>query len=431
MGDSTSSKIRILRIVTRMNIGGPALHVGLLSMRLDRTRFSTWVVVGSSDEAEGDLSALLDPSAGVEAIRLPQLRRAIRPWADAACLIRLVHICARVRPHIIHTHMAKAGTLGRLAGMLYNAVYGWRGDRARLVHTFHGHVLEGYFSPRASRLFTAIERWLGARTDCLIAVSPTIRQAILAKGIGPPERVRVVRLGLELAGLDQLEFPNGRRPLCCGLIGRLVPIKNPTMFVEAMARAAGRLPERSLAGLIVGDGPLRPDVEAAVEARGLGGHIRLTGWRRDLPECYGELDALCLTSWNEGTPVSVIEAMAAGRAVVATDVGGVRDLLQDPADPRPAVRPGEFVVARRGLLVGAGDVEGLAGALATLCEEPALRRRLGEAARAYALSAHRAERLLDEIGGLYESLVDPESVPSKKMTNTQAPMARQPFGQPS
>ena len=397
------SPIRILRIVTRLNIGGPSLHVGILSTRLDPARFCTIVVTGAPDAGEGNLRELVDRE-GVTLIELPSLQRALHPWRDVVALTRLIRVTFRERPHIIHTHMAKAGSLGRLAGIIYNTVGPGRrrGQRARLVHTFHGHVLDGYFSPRQSALFATIERFLARSTDHLIAVSRTVCRELQALGIGRPEQWHVVRLGLDLEALAQLPARNGSTPVTVGMVGRLVPIKHPSLFLQALASVPLR--ERGLVrAMIVGDGPLRPSLEAEAEAHGLRPSVTFAGWRRDLPRVYGELDIACLTSWNEGTPVSLIEAMAAGRPVIATDVGGVADLLDDGESPEP-IPEGAFRLARRGLLVRPGDAAGLAAALERLASDPQLRARLGETGREYVLSAHSSERLVREIEGLYEGL---------------------------
>jgi glycosyltransferase involved in cell wall biosynthesis len=215
--------IQIVRIITRLNIGGPGIHAVLLSTRLDPQRFSTCLIVGEPDPTEGDLSGLLRGCA-VRLIRLRSLRRPIRPLADAWTLMALLRILWVERPQIIHTHMAKAGTLGRLAAFLYNSLGPGRARRAAVLHTFHGHVLDGYFSPMLSRAFLAIERWLARRSDQLIAVSRTIRDELLAKGIGGAEQWRVIPLGLDLSRLSTLPLPDGQAPVRVGLVGRLVPI---------------------------------------------------------------------------------------------------------------------------------------------------------------------------------------------------------------
>lgn len=398
----------ILRIVTRLNIGGPAIHAALLTTRLDRRRFATCLVVGEPDVTEGDLSGLINEGSA-RLIRLKSLRRPIRPWADAITWWRLLGIIRRERPCLIHTHMAKAGALGRLAGLWYNTMGSGRHAEARamLIHTFHGHVLEGYFSGWMSRIFLAIERWLARRTDCLIAVSQAIRDDLLAKGIGRADQWRVIPLGLDLSAFTQLQPPRETAAIRVGMVGRLVPVKNPALFLQALHRLARQNGRVGVSGLIVGDGPLRPRIQEEVDRLGLGQMIHLTGWQRDVSSVYAELDVVCLTSWNEGTPVSLIEAMAAGRPVIATEVGGVPSLLGEVCGARDAILAGGFRVTDRGILIRPGDADGLVAGLQQLCRDPQLRRRLGEAGRRHASAAFSEQQLLTALSALYEQLCLP------------------------
>lgn len=401
--------MKILRVVTRLNIGGPSLQVLLLSAELDPQRFTTCLIVGEPASTEGDLSELAR-GAGVRMIRLSSLRRSIQPWADLAALVQVLRIVQEERPEIIHTHTAKAGAIGRLAGILYNRFGHGRppGARAILIHTFHGHVLEGYFPVWMSRFFVTIERWLARRTDCLIAVSRRVRDELLVgKGIGRPDQWRVIPLGLNLSALAGLPLPDGKSAVRIGMVGRLVPIKNPGLFLRALHCVILQegTDQASVSGVIVGDGPLRKTLEDEVRQLGLDRIVRFSGWQRDLSRVYEGLEAACLASWNEGTPVSLIEAMAAGRAVVATDVGGVRDLLEGQSQSSTHIALGGFRVTDRGILVRPGDMEGLAAALATLARDADLRTRLGQAGRAYVMEHFGSERLLKDIGALYEELV--------------------------
>lgn len=385
--------MKILRIVTRMNMGGPALHVSLLSNGLDPSRFSTTLVVGQTDPDEGDrISWVKEGPARL--FVLPSLRRAMHPWRDLKSFAAILRILWKERPDIVHTHTAKAGALGRLAGISYNQWGPGRRKRAVLIHTYHGHVLEGYFSSRVSRLFAAIERCLSRRTDRLIAVSETIRDQLLAMGVGSKPQWRVIPLGLDLSDLAKLQASDGSEPLRCGLVGRLVPIKNPALFLQAMQKIAGG-PVR---GQIIGDGPLRQEMEQAARRMNLGGVVSFAGWREDRTTCYRDLDAVCVTSRNEGTPLTLIEAMAAGRAVVSTDVGGVGDLLGF----RGEIAAGTFEIAERGLMVKEGDAIGLAAALESLARDPSLLRRIAEAGRAYVWERHSHTRLLNDLSDLYE-----------------------------
>src|SRR3989338_1024954 len=397
---------KILRILTRLNVGGPAIHAAILTTRLDARRFTTCLVVGEPDFTEGDLRGLIG-AGSARLIRLKSLRRPIHPWADAITFWRLLGIIRREQPRVIHTHMAKAGALGRLAGLWHNTIGPGRhaGARAMLIHTFHGHVLEGYFPGWLSRIFLAVERWLARRTDCLIAVSQTIRDQLVAKGIGRADQWRIVPLGVDLSALSVLPFPNGSSPVRFGLVGRLVPVKNPSLFLQALSSLLHGQEGGGAAGMIIGDGPLRQALERETHQMRLNDVVSFTGWQRDLCSVYRQLDVACVTSWNEGTPVSLIEAMAAGRAVIATDVGGVRDLLADPSEARTLVSRGSFQVVQRGVLVEAGDAEGLTAAMRKLAQDTVLRRQVGAAGRAYVLRACTAERLLHDMSMLYEQLL--------------------------
>lgn len=403
--------VKIVRMLTRLNIGGPAIHAALLSNRLDPERFSTCLVAGEPDATEGDLSDLVDREQ-VALRRLRSLKRPLHPWADVVTLVHLLRILWKERPQLIHTHMAKAGALGRLAGLLYNGLgpgHG-RGARAVLVHTFHGHVLEGYFPPRISWIFLIVEQWLARWTDCLIAVSETIQRELSGRGIGRSAQWRVIPIGLELSALTRLPSPNGASPVRFGMVGRLVPIKNPRLFLHAFERMIRQRGDGTLQGLIVGDGPLREALEQEAKALGLERLVRFMGWQRDLPSVYRDVEVACLTSWNEGTPVALIEAMAAGRAVVATRVGGVRDLLEaDWRDPGP-IPPGTFRLTERGVLTRPGDAEGLAKAMTAVAEDGGLRRRLGEAGRIFVVERFTSERLLRDIAGLYEGLLASQAI---------------------
>ena len=387
--------MKIVRVLTRMNMGGPALHVSLLSNGLDPSRFSTTLIVGQTEPEEGDrLSWVKNGPAKLFVI--PSLRRAMRPWRDFKAFTAILRILWKERPDIVHTHTAKAGALGRLAGIFYNRLGPGRRKRALLIHTYHGHVLEGYFSPRVSRLFGSIERWLSRRTDRLIAVSETIRDQLLTLGIGGPSQWRVIPLGLDLSDLAGLQAPNGSATLRCGLVGRLVPIKNPVLFLQALEKATAH--GARVQGEIIGDGPLRRETEEAARRMKLDGVVSFGGWREDRKSCYSGLDAVCVTSRNEGTPLTLIEAMAAGRPVVSTLVGGVGDLLGFHGE----VETGGFKVAERGLIVKEGDAQGFAAALESLAGDPALRRRIAEAGRAYVWERHSHTRLLNDISNLYE-----------------------------
>ncbi len=377
--------MRIARVIARLNVGGPAQHVILLAAGLDPSRFQSTLITGIPDPNEGDLGPLAR-SRGITPVVIRSLGRAIRPGHDLAALGRLVALFRTLRPDLVHTHTAKAGALGRLAARLAGVPV--------VVHTFHGHILEGYFSPALTRLFLGIERALARRTDRIVTVSPRVRASLLARGIGRPEQVEVVPLGLPLQRFavtapgraclrQRLAIPRDA-PLL-GIIGRLVPIKDhPTLFA-----ALTREEVKTAHLLVAGDGERRAALEAMARDLGLAGRVHFLGWRGDLEAILPELDVVICCSRNEGTPVALIEAMAAGVPVLSTDVGGVGDLLTH---------------GQTGWLVPPEDPAALARGIRDLLADPAGRGRLVAAARPAALQAHSAEGLIRRIEAMYTAL---------------------------
>ncbi|MDP9070208.1 MAG: glycosyltransferase [Actinomycetota bacterium] len=371
--------IGVLRLITRLNVGGPARHALLLTHGLE-PRFATTLAAGTPPPWEGELS---HPSVPVHHV---PLTRSLNPSADARSLAAVRRLLVQRRPEVIHTHLAKAGTVGRLAVATMR-------PRPRTVHTFHGHVLDGYFRATAQRGFTEVERQLARHTDALVAVSPEIRDQLLDLGVGRPSQFHVIPLGLELAPFLALRRPSGRlrsrlgldakTPLV-GIIGRLVPIKDHATLLSAVAR----LPGVHLA--VIGDGELRAPLEARAGQLGLAGRVHFTGWWADIPSAVADLDVVALTSQNEGTPVALIEASAGGRPVVATDVGGVRTVVEDGVT---------------GLLAPRGDAEKIASALARLLQDATARDHLGQAGRRRVSERFGEQRLLDDVRALYADLL--------------------------
>ena len=377
--------IRVARVIARLNVGGPAQHVILLTAGLDPARFQSTLITGVPDPDEGDLSPLAR-SRGLAPVVIPPLGRVMRPAHDLAALGRLVALFRRLRPDLVHTHTAKAGTLGRLAARLAGVPI--------IVHTFHGHVLEGYFSPALTRIFLGIERALARRTDRIVTVSPRVRESLLALGIGRPEQVEVVPLGLPLERFaaaapgtarlrERLAIPPAA-PLL-GSVGRLVPIKDhPTLFAALCHRGVG-----AAHLLVVGDGERRTALEAMARSLGLAERVHFLGWRDDLETILPELDMVICSSRNEGTPVALIEAMASGVPVLSTDVGGVADLVTH---------------GKTGWLVPAGNPAALAGGIQDLLEDAERRRLLVTAARPVALGIYGASGLIQRVEALYTAL---------------------------
>jgi glycosyltransferase involved in cell wall biosynthesis len=282
--------------------------------------------------------------------------------------------------------MAKAGAIGRVAAAL-------EPDRPKTVHTFHGHIFDGYFSAPIQRTFLEIERWLARHTDLLLAVSPEIRDSLLELGIGRPDQIHVIPVGLDLSPYLEVGSATGAfraevgldlgTPLI-GSVGRLVPIKDHSTLLRAMEL----LPGVHLA--LVGDGEIRSRIEAETEARGLTERVHLVGWRRDLPAVLADLDVVVLTSLNEGTPTALIESLAAARPVVATDVGGVRHVVDH---------------GRTGLLATGRDERSIADRIATFLSNPTLADRMARAGRLDVAGRFGEERLVNEMRDIYRDLI--------------------------
>ena len=385
-----SEPIRILRVIARLNMGGPALHVAYLTHGLASRGYHTTLVSGSLGAGE-DSMAFAAEELGIDVVTTPELQREISPLHDPIAVAKLVRLIRRVRPHILHTHTAKAGTVARTAALL--------AGRARppiVVHTFHGHVLRGYFGPRKTRAFLEAERLLARRTTRLVAVGPQVRDELVELGVAPADRFSVVRLGIDLSRrVVAGDGADARRRLgisperfVVGWIGRMTPIKRVPDVLRAFAALRHRGVDALL--LLVGDGPDRAKAELLATTLGIAGETRFVGYQRDVGPYYELLDTLLLPSANEGTPVVAIEALAAGRPVVATRVGGVPDVVTDGED---------------GLLVNVGDVEGLTDALERLGRDAKLRRRLGESGRLRTPARYAVERLVDDTDSLYRELL--------------------------
>ncbi|MBT3367815.1 MAG: glycosyltransferase, partial [Nitrospina sp.] len=310
------SRIRILRFIARLNIGGPSIHVHLLTTGLDRKRFYSTLITGKISPTEGNMGYLFE-SANEKPIIIEELQREISPLMDIKAFLRIFGVLKREAPDIVHTHTAKAGTSARLAAIIYNR---FSGGRTKAVHTFHGHVFSGYFSPSKSLMFILIERLLARKTDVVVAISKT-QKADLAHRfhIAPAEKIRVIPLGFDLApflrgsqnkGRFRKALGTGEDTLLVGIVGRLVPIKNHFLFLDMARIFMNENKNVDVRFVLVGDGELRGKLETHAENMGLKNHVIFCGWRRDLPEVYADLDILALTSKNEGTPVSIIEAMA-------------------------------------------------------------------------------------------------------------------------
>ncbi len=379
MNAGETRPIRILRIIARMNVGGPAWQVSVLTRGLDEHRFESRLVVGDVGEGEADFIALRDPELPV--LKIPALGRSVRFGDDLRAFVAIRRAIRDYRPDIVHTHTAKAGVLGRLAAATCRVPV--------RVHTFHGHVLHGYFKRWVTRLVRIVEGLLARRTTALVAVGERVRDELLGAGIGRSDQYVVIPPGVALeARPDRVSARNGlglplNRPLVL-FVGRLTAVKRPDRLIEAMALVLDTRPDAVLA--IAGEGELLEETRSRAEP--LGESVRFLGWQRDIAGLYAAADCMVLTSDNEGMPVTLIEAAMAGVPSVTTDVGSAREVVLDGVT---------------GLVV-APDAAAVADGLVRLLDND-LRHRMGAAARARAEAEFDTRRLITDHESLYERLV--------------------------
>lgn len=374
--------IRVMRIIARLNVGGPAIHVSLLTRGLNDEQFESKLVTGVIGDDEGDMSYLLADS-GDAPIILPSLHREISPLADLKTLRDLIRLIREFRPHVVHTHTAKAGFVGRWAAYLCGVPV--------IVHTFHGHVFHSYFGRFKTAIFRFFETLTADLSDVIVTLSEGLKQELVDYGIASPDRFRVIPLGLDLEpftnsiqwqGQFRAQLGGSTENPLVGIIGRLVPVKNHALFLSAARHILNNYPHVRF--VVVGDGERRAELEEQMSELGIASQVHFVGWQQNLPRIYADLDAIVISSNNEGTPVSLIEAMAAGVPVISTAVGGVPDLLHE----------GDF-----GSLVPAGDAQALGEEIIRVLDVG--RTQTQARAREYVLQYYDAQRLIADVRALY------------------------------
>lgn len=338
-----------------MNVGGPAVLIESTLRGLDADEFDVRLITGHCADDEADY--LESQAKDVSAIRLDGLGRSLRPQADLTSIHRLAKILRDIQPDIVHTHTTKAGVVGRMAVKASRCGAG-------IIHTFHGHLLQGYFTAVKTGGLVAVERGLARVTDRLVAVAPEVRDDLLDAGVGRPQQYEVIPPGVQLGPLPdrasariELGLP-GNEPVVT-MMGRLTAIKRPDRFADAARLVHISRPDARFA--VAGSG----DLAEELQARLAGLPVTFLGWRSDIETVLAASDALVLTSDNEGTPLSLIQAGLAGLPVIATEVGGVSSVVQD---------------GLTGYLVPP-SAPGVAKALERLLGDPEGAARMGEAAR--------------------------------------------------
>ncbi|HEX5834981.1 MAG TPA: glycosyltransferase [Pyrinomonadaceae bacterium] len=413
---------KVVRIIARLNVGGPAKHVVWLTSGLEDAGYRSLLVAGKVPEGEEDMSYFAEET-GVTPLYIPEMSREIS-LKDAITTWKLFRLLLREKPDIVHTHTAKAGTVGRVAGFCYRwltlGVLLGRPRACKFVHTYHGHVFHSYYGRLKTGVFLAIERVLARLvTDRIVVVSEQQEAEINESfGVGRRDQFQVVRLGLDLGIFANHESRRAKfrselgvdeETVLVGIVGRLTDIKNHEMFLRIVARVN----IDKVRFVIVGDGSLREGLEQQARSLGIEEKVIFAGGRKDPEYFYPALEICALTSRNEGTPLTLIEAMANARPVIATSVGGVVDLLGKVEEE------GEYNVCERGISVGPFDEAGFAAGLGALIKDRFLRDRLGKRGFEFVDQNYRKERLLEDIKDLYGQLLNRE-----RTANCELPVAK-------
>lgn len=374
----SAGKIKVLQIIARMNVGGPAVIVADLMRGLDSSKFEQKLITGYCADNEADY--LETVATDVKATRIGGLGRSISPMADARAFLKLIALIRRENPDVIHTHTAKAGVLGRLAAILASS-------NALKVHTFHGHLLHGYFASWKIKLVIAIERFLASRTDVLIAVGNQVKEDLLKAKIGSREQYKVFYPGLPLpADIDRdrarEELGLELNAIYCTFVGRLTQIKRPDRLLDVVAACQAR--GLDLKFLVAGEGELFETSKARALQEKL--PVTFLGWRSDIDQLFAASDIAILTSDNEGIPLTLIQAAFAGIPIVAPRVGSISDIVID---------------GETGFLTST-QAGAMASALSALVTDEELREELGSVGRAHAEKYFSLEKSLADHASLYE-----------------------------
>jgi len=392
-GKPMVSKPKLVRIIARLNVGGPARQACMLHQKL-APFFDTHLIIGGLADGEEDMSYLLSSDRNV--LQLPQMSREISFWSDPLAFWKIFNFLRKEHPEIVHTHTAKAGALGRLAA--------WVAGVPIIVHTYHGHVFDGYFGALKTRMYLAIERILGRLSTQVIAVSESQQEEIcLEYRVVPREKISVIHNGFELEGFSRgcREEARTKLGLATGdfvavWAGRMVPVKDVQLLAQVIRRAAEK--QSKICFLVVGDGEQKGELESLI--RGCS-NVRLLGWRHDMEQIWSAADVALLTSRNEGTPTALIEAMAAGLPFVATNVGGVKDLAAGTVCELPN---GMGYRAANGYL-SSPSPEALLYGIEQIAEDPQTAKEMGLIGRAFAFERFSIPRLVEEMTSLYQTLI--------------------------
>ncbi len=405
--------MKILRIIARLNVGGPARHVVWLTKNLNTNGFQSALIAGTVPDGEEDMSYFAAEN-GVEPIYISALSRELSP-KDIVSLYKIYREIKRQKPDIIHTHTAKAGTVGRIAAFFYKwLTFGTLIGRPRavkVVHTFHGHVFHSYYGATKTRVFLLIEKILARfATNRIVVITQQQFVEIHEKfGVGKRGQFSIIPLGIDLGSYsNSIDHRNILRneigaaddDIVVGFTGRLTEIKNIPLLIDVAARYKLLAVEPKLKFVIIGDGNLRTELESSAAELVRDGTVTFLGNRDDVSQLLPGFDIIALTSKNEGTPLSLIEAMAAGVPLISTAVGGVVDLVGETLEHQDGFR-----ICERGVTADDLEPKHFLNGLLYLAKDEKLQKRLKENAAAFVNAQYSIDRLTIDIESLYRELM--------------------------
>lgn len=390
---------RVLRIINRLNLGGPTYNAANLTKYLD-SDFETMLVSGMTDETEQSSQFILD-KLDLHPVYIKEMYRELNPFKDYKAYFKIREIIREFKPDIVHTHAAKAGAVGRLAA--------WHEKVPVIVHTFHGHVFHSYFGPLKTRVFLEIERYLARRTNAIVTLSEIQRDELADQfKVAPREKFEIIPLGFDLSKFTEdterkrsafrSQYGVQDDEIVISIVGRLVPVKNHVLFLQALKEVAVQT-SRKVRAFIIGDGELRGQIEQTARELGISFNnddltasnlLTFTSWIRDIDVSNAGSDIIALTSLNEGTPVSLIEAQASGKPIVSTRVGGIANIVME---------------GQTGLLSDTGDVAGFAANMRRLVEDDQLRQDMSGRGTRHVMENFSHLRLARDMGALYRRLL--------------------------
>ncbi len=393
---------KILRIHNRLIVGGPSLNVTLLTTYLT-PEFETMLLVGKKDPLEKDAGYLAN-QLGISPIEITEMRRSILPFSDIRAYYKIKKIIKEFKPDIVHTHASKSGAIGRLAANSCHV--------KMIVHTFHGHVFHSYFNKLLSTFIVRLERFLAKKSHAIIAISDHQKKELAdIYKIAPASKIFTIPLGFNLDKYSvdpeakRRSFRNKygfqEKDILVGIVGRIVPIKNHEMFVEVAANIKQRT-GANVRFVIIGDGESLPVIEKKAAELGLSysyfvtrpkanTDIVVTSWETEIDQVLAGLDIVVLTSYNEGTPVSLIEAQAACKPVVSTSVGGVEDII---------------IHGENGFLTRVNDTAAFADYVFQLIEDEGLRAKMGKLGYEKVINRYSKQRLVKDFKNLYLNFLE-------------------------